>query len=1004
MMDKQDFQNLVQNLFPDWFLQIWKWCWDLLNRVGILVTLTGTSGFLGFIRLLRRDTRWITWAILLLCVILAGLLFWRCWKIYRKKVPVYSRKQLRFAKIGLFLIPCILIFIFSRGFILNNLPTQDAIILVTKFDGNPNIKIDDLIGDELEKLTKNDSKIKILYSDEIIPLKQGREKAQKIGKAQKATVVIWGGQKNNNKETVNDIRLTLLKSTGKFFLGKSLIDGNRQIIPAAELEEFRPQLHYAKNISFYALLAVAMTQASFDNWDQAIELINKLLLQTEEPLERSYVFDILTLFYLGKGDYEKALENNNEALSLQGDHHNANTLHSRGIIFLIRNNYEQALKYFDEALKKQPDKAGFLSSRGVFFASRGDYNQALKYFNEALNIQPNDTMNIRNIGVIYLYKNNYKAAINNFKKAINKAEAENHDSLEVNNDYFSLADAYCQQNNFERCIDAYSYIIKSTSWFEKVSLNIGLKQVRPKKIMGLAKVYNNRGSAYKDKGELSLAIADFNQAIKLLTPFLDQPILDQPINSNPKGGIDSNLLLAWAYNNRGLAYSQKSRFAPLHYSRSKGYSKKRLLDFAINDFNKALELGEFRAAYENRINTYINQHKFDLAIADLDKLMSWHYLSRAQAYQNQGDFKSSLADYNKSIELDSNNYYAYVDRGILLANYSIELQTVNIFDTLNKALQDLNTAIELEPENPIAYRHSAEVYQLGYLYNSQNNNKRDRQKALEYAIHQLTKAIDLEQSRELYKLRGRIYRDIGNLNLAEKDFNTVIEIGSNCISDHCEAYIELGKVYEQMGKPDLARDKFNYAINYFTKIINFGYNNPEDYFWRGRTYDEMGDFELALTDYSKAIALNPNNINYKHHRLGLIMNYAENSLSYKKNKSQEAVTQILNEELEKADDILKKIKSELETKQNIAVKNPSIVIDNQSNIENQIAEYNEDIAEVQLRRGIIYSYNGEQQNAISDFKQVLELAKNSIIRQAAQKQFQKLCIQTRHRSLYCPEV
>lgn len=264
----------------------------------------------------------------------------------------------------------------------------------------------------------------------------------------------------------------------------------------------------------------------------------------------------------------------------------------------------------------------------------------------------------------------------------------------------------------------------------------------------------------------------------------------------------------------------------------------------------------------------------------------------------------------------------------------------------------------------------------------------------------MTRAINLEQDNDLnainYRLRGEIYSDIGNLDLAEKDFNKAIEISSNCISDNCQAYIELGKIYEQMGKIDLARLKFNHAINYFTKIINFGYNNPDNYFWRGRIYDARGDFGLVLTDYSKAIALNPNNENYQFSKESLIFDYAVNLLkkkTNKKNNSQEVFDKIVAEKSKKADDIIQKFKSELENNQNIVTQNHHhTVINNQNHVKDQIAEYNEDIAEVQLLRGVVHGYKGDKQNAISDFKQVLKLAENSMIRQEAQIKLQQLGI------------
>ena len=64
-----------------------------------------------------------------------------------------------------------------------------------------------------------------------------------------------------------------------------------------------------------------------------------------------------------------------------------------------------------------------------------------------------------------------------------------------------------------------------------------------------AEFYNNRGMAYRDKGQYDQAISDYNKALEI------------------------NSKYAYAYNNRGMAYRDKGQY-----------------DQAISDYNKALEI------------------------------------------------------------------------------------------------------------------------------------------------------------------------------------------------------------------------------------------------------------------------------------------------------------------------------------------------------------------------------------------------------------------------------
>ena len=110
-----------------------------------------------------------------------------------------------------------------------------------------------------------------------------------------------------------------------------------------------------------------------------------------------------------------------------------------------------------------------------------------------------------------------------------------------------------------------------------------------------AEAYNNRGIAYSDKGDYDQAIADYDKAIEL-----------KPDDVK-------------AYNNRGIIYAEKSEYKQ-----------------AIADYDKAIKLKpDYAEAYNNRGNAYRKKGNYDQAIADFDEAIALKP-DYAVAYSNRG--------------------------------------------------------------------------------------------------------------------------------------------------------------------------------------------------------------------------------------------------------------------------------------------------------------------------------------------------------------------------------
>src|SRR5665647_401158 len=128
-----------------------------------------------------------------------------------------------------------------------------------------------------------------------------------------------------------------------------------------------------------------------------------------------------------------------------------------------------------------------------------------------------------------------------------------------------------------------------------------------------AAAYNNRGIAWKDKGDVNRAIADYSESIRL-----------NPMSSD-------------AYHNRGGLLSDKKEY-----------------DRAIADFNEAIKLDpKYAPSFNNRGIAWKEKGDFDRAVADytgairLDPKASDAYHNRGGLLNDKKEYDRAIADFNE---------------------------------------------------------------------------------------------------------------------------------------------------------------------------------------------------------------------------------------------------------------------------------------------------------------------------------------------------------------------
>lgn len=215
-----------------------------------------------------------------------------------------------------------------------------------------------------------------------------------------------------------------------------------------------------------------------------------------------------------------------------------------------------------------------------------------------------------------------------------------------------------------------------------------------------AKSYYVRGLSKFDKGDVSGAISDFNQAIQSQSDYAE------------------------AYFYRGLAYFDLKN-----------------LPKSIADYNKAIDINaSYIDAYYNRALILSLMGDKPSAIADytqvirLDRNFAAAYNNRGLALLELGDQKQAIDDFNQALQINPGRANSYFNRGLALFRIGND----------RAALADYTQAIKLFPNYAKAYANRgitlvrmgdrqgaiADLQQAARLFSAQGMSK-DAQKALE---------------------------------------------------------------------------------------------------------------------------------------------------------------------------------------------------------------------------------------------------------------------------------
>ncbi len=258
--------------------------------------------------------------------------------------------------------------------------------------------------------------------------------------------------------------------------------------------------------------------------------------------------------------------------------------------------------------------------------------------------------------------------------------------------------------------------------------------------------------------------------------------------------IDPKTTTAWFYNGKAnndlymywntiAAYDKYIQINPnwtgAYTNRGNAYAMIGYDDLSIADYNKCLEMeSDSWYGHINKANAYLRINNIPLflentyAAIEVNPNHPLNYTLLGQYYWGgKQDFDSACYYFNKAVEIENTNAYAYYHRGLM--KKQLDYSQSEVESDFNKAIELFSEKINQNPEDYPALTGRAETYQeLGKKEKSQN----DYLKALPI----LNKLIaSYPKSYRLVYSRGCIYDSLNEKDKSTVDFNKALEINPN---------------------------------------------------------------------------------------------------------------------------------------------------------------------------------------------------------------------------------
>ncbi|HQD33869.1 MAG TPA: tetratricopeptide repeat protein [Bacteroidales bacterium] len=155
--------------------------------------------------------------------------------------------------------------------------------------------------------------------------------------------------------------------------------------------------------------------------------------------------------------------------------------------------------------------------------------------------------------------------------------------------------------------------------------------------------------------------------------------------------------------------------------------------------------------------------------------------------------------------------------------------------------------LEKYPRYAYGYNNRGFLYWDHYAIDIYKDNPQMKEKYVEKALQDFTKAISLDYTyAEPFLNRGILYYNTGRPEQALADFNRFLELKP----DNPDGLLNRANTLSTLGK-------FNEAIPDYNKYLTIKNDDPKAYMWRGVAYFNIQNYDSAIIDFNKSIEIDP---------------------------------------------------------------------------------------------------------------------------------------------------
>lgn len=482
---------------------------------------------------------------------------------------------------------------------------------------------------------------------------------------------------------------------------------------------------------------------------------------------------------LATGDTIAALDDINHALELNKNATNAYVMRA-DISISSSKDFAKALADMDEAIKLQPQFAGYFINRAFLRYNLDDYFGAMADYDYAIQLEPLNATALFNRGLLRAEVHDNNKAIDDFSKVISLDPNNYHALYNRALLYKDIADYKSSVADLDKVIEAFptfsgAYFVRSEDLRLMGETTKAERDYRKSLALSKQPVENSEENVAtgEDRQETQEDVA--NRFTSLLTIANNAQVKEEYNTAGIKGRVqDQNVIIEIEpyFTPSYYVTTTEIKEVPYYIKEIDDINATRMLRFVVMVTNHEPQLNDEEAIARHfssieYYNSYIATHE-PRAI---------DYFGRAMDYYTLRNYQAAIADLNKAVELAPDFTLAYFLRAnARLKNADVtaigdnnntddsrlRMQTAKMVNA--EVMDDINKVIELSPRMPFAH------YNKGNLLVANGD--------LTSAISAYSKAIELKpEFGEAYYNRGYLYLKLGNREAGIADLSKAGELG-----------------------------------------------------------------------------------------------------------------------------------------------------------------------------------------------------------------------------------